>query len=126
MGQWTAHAGAVILDEAAAMAAQRACLCPSAPPSTERFVREMAGSTGLEPATSGVTGQRSNQLNYDPARALRTHTIRDSTPANPSGEPDSFVLPADASCAARWLPRRSAKGARLVGGAGFEPATAGV
>src|ERR1700749_3873558 len=27
----------------------------------------MAGSTGLEPAASAVTGQRSNQLNYDPA-----------------------------------------------------------
>jgi hypothetical protein len=26
----------------------------------------MAGSTGLEPAASAVTGQRSNQLNYDP------------------------------------------------------------
>ena len=26
----------------------------------------MAGSTGLEPAASGVTGRRSNQLNYDP------------------------------------------------------------
>ena len=30
----------------------------------------MAGSTGLEPATSGVTGRRSNQLNYDPARSF--------------------------------------------------------
>ena len=29
--------------------------------------KEMAGSTGLEPAASAVTGQRSNQLNYDPA-----------------------------------------------------------
>jgi hypothetical protein len=31
----------------------------------------MAGPTRLELATSGVTGRRSNQLNYDPVR-LRT------------------------------------------------------
>ncbi len=30
----------------------------------------MAGSTGLEPAASGVTGRRSNQLNYDPNGAI--------------------------------------------------------
>src|SRR5579872_1904721 len=29
--------------------------------------RQMAGTTGLEPATSDVTGRRSNQLNYVPA-----------------------------------------------------------
>src|SRR5206468_3798201 len=29
--------------------------------------RDLAGPTGLEPATSGVTGRRSNRLNYDPA-----------------------------------------------------------
>jgi hypothetical protein len=28
----------------------------------------MAGTTGLEPATSAVTGQRSNQLNYVPLK----------------------------------------------------------
>lgn len=27
---------------------------------------EMAGVTGLEPAASGVTGQRSNRLSYTP------------------------------------------------------------
>ena len=31
----------------------------------------MAGTTGLEPATSDVTGRRSNQLNYVPARESR-------------------------------------------------------
>ena len=30
----------------------------------------MAGATGLEPATSGVTGQRSNQLSYTPTGCL--------------------------------------------------------
>ena len=30
----------------------------------------MAGSTRLELATSGVTGRRSNQLNYNPAKSV--------------------------------------------------------
>ena len=30
-------------------------------------LERMAGTTGLEPAASAVTGQRSNQLNYVPA-----------------------------------------------------------
>jgi len=28
----------------------------------------LAGSTGLEPAASGVTGRRYNHLNYDPVK----------------------------------------------------------
>ena len=36
----------------------------------------MAGPTRLELATSGVTGRRSNQLNYDPAQVVRGHTLQ--------------------------------------------------
>ena len=45
----------------------------------------MAGSTRLELATSGVTGRRSNQLNYDPEtndlRAELERCCRDSLQA---------------------------------------------
>ena len=37
-------------------------------PGAGKLLKEVAGSTRLELATSGVTGRRSNQLNYDPAR----------------------------------------------------------
>src|SRR3954451_9615797 len=33
-------------------------------------LKTMAGATGLEPAASGVTGRRSNQLSYAPEIAL--------------------------------------------------------
>ncbi len=32
--------------------------------------QKMAGATGLEPAASGVTGRRYNQLNYTPNRVF--------------------------------------------------------
>jgi hypothetical protein len=34
-----------------------------------------AGATGLEPATSDVTGRRSNQLSYTPANRLRDYLM---------------------------------------------------
>jgi hypothetical protein len=35
----------------------------------------MAGTTGLEPATSAVTGQHSNQLNYVPTSVFNTMDV---------------------------------------------------
>ena len=43
----------------------------TAKPGTFRDGNRMAGPTRLELATSGVTGRRSNQLNYDPASSGR-------------------------------------------------------
>ena len=39
---------------------------PIAAEATANLSKEMAGVTGLEPATSGVTGRHSNQLSYTP------------------------------------------------------------
>ncbi len=36
---------------------------------------KMAGTTGLEPATSDVTGRRSNQLNYVPDKPMHFFLI---------------------------------------------------
>ena len=45
--------------------------CLLVPKGNFRFIwGNLAGPTRLELATSGVTGRRSNQLNYDPARGL--------------------------------------------------------
>ena len=48
----------------------------------------MAGPTRLELATSGVTGQRSDQLNYDPAQGCayrRTKVVFEHTPSVEAG-----------------------------------------
>ena len=39
-----------------------------------KLLKRMAGTTGLEPATSDVTGRRSNQLNYVPAKVSRRYS----------------------------------------------------
>ena len=43
-----------------------------------QVLERMAGTTGLEPAASAVTGQRSNQLNYVPLMIPR-HLVRNDT-----------------------------------------------
>ncbi len=39
---------------------------------TKNSPKKVAGAAGLEPVTSAVTGQRSNQLSYAPAWSTRT------------------------------------------------------
>jgi hypothetical protein len=92
----------------------------------------MAGSTRLELATSGVTGRRSNQLNYDPARRPMLNgefcVLNGIPAASVTLLPAAFNVRRSTFPLA--LPSRSARpvsGARrLVGGKGLEPLTAGV
>ena len=42
---------------------------------TNFAMQSLAGQTGLEPATSGVTGRRSNQLNYCPNQKWRNYSL---------------------------------------------------
>src|SRR5580658_3943201 len=47
----------------------------------------MAGATGLEPAASGVTGRRSNQLSYAPVaveRGDRSYSCRQASVKQPT------------------------------------------
>src|SRR5439155_20015003 len=45
--------------------------------SDAKLLKKMAEPTGFEPATSDVTGRRSNQLNYDSALRHRRFSIAD-------------------------------------------------
>ncbi len=64
----------------------------------------MAGLTGLEPAASGVTGRRSNQLNYNPMKPTASVVLGEhkSHSRNEKNEPPEGVG---------------------VGGTGLEPVT---
>jgi hypothetical protein len=53
----------------------------------------MAGPTRLELATSGVTGRRSNQLNYDPAMGWPIIGKRPASFKTSPAQRDSPVLP---------------------------------
>ena len=52
----------------------------------------MAEPTGLEPATSDVTGRRSNQLNYDSAFSNLKFEIPDSVVGTVGIEPTTSTL----------------------------------
>jgi hypothetical protein len=62
------------------------------------------GATGLEPATSGVTGRRSNQLSYAPAIKTREKSL--ATPTRPARRVCQGRLPAGArrSASAHLVP----------------------
>lgn len=71
----------------------------------------MAGSTRLELATSGVTGRRSNQLNYDPAILFNVIIYQ---PANGT------------ECANNPSQVSAGSSGTLVGETGLEPVTPGL
>ena len=68
--------------EAPGMLANVSAASPEKTQVIEKKREKVAGTTGLEPATSDVTGRRSNQLNYVPACRSATFRIAHA-PADP-------------------------------------------
>jgi hypothetical protein len=79
----------------------------------------MAGPTRLELATSGVTGRRSNQLNYDPAKGDGEQFL-----ATRVCHSRAALVRLRAGALRRDKPRVNIS--RGLGGTGLEPVAAGV
>ena len=62
----------------------------------------MAGPTRLELATSGVTGLRSNQLNYDPANQGEWWEVGDLNPRPPACKAGALTPELTSQTADRW------------------------
>ena len=93
---------------------------------------EVAGSTGLEPAASGVTGRRSNQLNYDPAKTFECNP--NDAAGSSRGRSKPRIAPAgDGPKGCRRVhaglcrpANERPEGVSWLGGTGLEPVTTGV
>ncbi len=59
----------------------------------QRLFKELAEWTGLEPATPGVTGRYSNQLNYHSIAAFRRLLVTDRPSAAKLGDPTGIRTP---------------------------------
>ena len=84
----------------------------------------LAGETGFEPATSGVTGQRPKPLGHSPVPHKVRRTIKFGWCRGPDSDWghcnfQSHALPTE-------LPRQTKRRRYLAGETGFEPATSGV
>src|SRR5262245_62908616 len=75
----------------------------------------LAGWTGLEPAASGVTGRRSNQLNYHPkgdfseSSKCKVQSLQVSSEVTCQLRPLNFPLPSGGRCRTRTCDSRRVK-----------------